>query len=67
MLGDNETSCILTKDLKSKNCTKHIDVMHHYLQGLVEEEELGIKWISSLSMFANGLTKALSIRFFKKY
>lgn len=38
MLGDNETSLTLTKNPESQNRTKHIDVMHHHVRGLVEME-----------------------------
>lgn len=67
MLGDNEMSLMLTRNLASQNCTKHIDVMHHHLQGLVEDGELGIEWISSLLMLADSLTKALPTGLFKKH
>lgn len=33
LLGDNETT--LTKDPESQNRTKHVDVMHHHVRGLV--------------------------------
>lgn len=65
ILGNNKTNFILTKNLENQNCIKHINMMHYYLQGLVEEGQLGIKWIPSLLMFADGLTKALSAEFFK--
>lgn len=43
MLGDNETSLILTRDLESQNYTKYIDVMYYYVQKLIENGELGIE------------------------
>ena len=61
LLGDNETSISLTKDVESQVRTKHIDVIHHHIRGLVEEEEICIKWIPGSSMLADGLTKALPI------
>lgn len=67
MLGDNETSLTLTKDHESQYRTKHIDVMHHHIRELVEEGELGIEWIHSSSMLADGLTKALPAGPFKKH
>ena len=57
MLGDNEISLTLTKDLESQNQTKCIDVMHHYIQRLVEDGELGIKWIPGVLMLTDGLWK----------
>ena len=67
VLGDNKTSLTLIKDIESQNCTKHTDVMHHHVRGLVKAEKLGIEWIFRSSILANSLTKALLIRFFKKY
>ena len=67
ILNDNEMSLTLTKDPESQNCTKHIDVMHHYMQDLLKKGELGIKWIPSSSMLADGLIKAFFARFFKKH
>lgn len=43
MLGDNETNFTLTKDPKSQNQIKHIDIMYHYIHGLVEDKELAIE------------------------
>ena len=43
ILGDNETSLTLTRDPESQNCTKHINVIYHYVQELVENGKLTIK------------------------
>lgn len=67
MLGDNETNLILTKDPKSQNRTKHINVIHYYICRLVENEELAIEWIESSAIFTNRLTKSFFIGLFKKY
>ena len=67
MLGDNETSLTLTKDPESQNRTKHIDVMHHHVRELVENGELGIEWVPSSSMLADGLTKSLPVASFKRH
>ena len=67
MLDDNETSLILTKNLKSQNWTKHIDVIYHNVQKLVEDGELVMNWIASLLMLAYDITKVLYIILFKKY
>lgn len=60
MLNDSKTSLNLTKDPESQNRTNYIDMIYHHLQGLVEERELKIEQISSSSMLANSLKKALS-------
>lgn len=54
-------------DLKSQNLMKHIDVMYHYIRGLMEDRELAIKWIKSFAILTNSLSKAFFIRLFKKY
>ena len=43
MLSDNKTSLTLTKDPKSQNQIKYIDVIYHHLRGLVEDRELTIE------------------------
>lgn len=67
MLNNNEISLILTMDPKSQNLIKHIDVIYHYIRGLMEDRELAIKWIKSFAILANSLSKAFFIRLFKKY
>lgn len=67
MLGDNETSLTLTRDPESQIRTKHIDVTHHHIRGLVDEGELSIEWIARSLMLADGLTKALPAAPFKKH
>ena len=67
MLDDHEISFTLTRDLESQNCTKHIDMIHHYIYELVEDGEISIKWILSTDMLADGLTKALPAGLFKRH
>ena len=43
MLKDNKTSLTWIKNLESQNCTKHINVIYHYVQKLVDKGKLGIK------------------------
>lgn len=67
MLGDNKISLILIKNPESQNYTKYIDVIHHHIWGLVDNGELGIKWIWNSFMLADGLTEALHVGPFKKH
>lgn len=67
MLKDNKTSLTLTRDPESQNRTKHIDVIHHHVQGLMKDGKLIIDWIASSAMLADGLTKALPIAAFKRH
>lgn len=41
--------------------------MHHHVQKLVKDRQSRIKWILSLSILADNVTKALLARLFKKY
>lgn len=41
--------------------------MYHYIQALVEERELKIELILSLSIFADNFTKAFFIGLFKEH
>lgn len=43
MLNSNKTNLMFTRDLKSQNCTKHMNIMHHHVQVLVEDEKLKIE------------------------
>ena len=65
MLGDSETSLTLTRDSEGQNRTKHIDVIHHHIYGLVENGKISIKWILSIDILADDLTKALPAGPFK--
>lgn len=67
MLNNNKTRLTFTKNLKSQNDNNHINVMHHHIQKLVENKELGIKWISSSLILIINLTKVLLIGLFKRY
>lgn len=43
ILGNNETNLILTRDLESQNQTKHVNIMHYHVHGLVEDGKRAIK------------------------
>lgn len=60
-------SIALTKNAKSQQYTKHIDVQHHYIRKLIEKGKLTVTWIPSLEMLANEMTKALPTESFRKY
>ncbi len=67
ILSDNEISFTLIKDPKSQNRIKHIDMKHYHVRRLVDKRELGIEWIFSPLILANGLLKALPAAAFKKH
>ena len=43
MFDNNKTNFILTRNPKSQNRSKNIDVIHYHVQGLVEKKQLKIK------------------------
>lgn len=67
MLSDNEISLTLTKNPKSQNQTKYIDVIYHYIHKLINDRELAIEQIKKSAMLADGLIKTFPIGSFKKY
>lgn len=60
-------SFTLTKDLKSQNQNKQIDVIYHHVRGLIEDRQLAIEWIKCFTILVDGLTKAFPTRPFKKH
>lgn len=42
MFKDNKTSFTLTRDPKSQNCIKLINIMHQQIEKLVEDKELDV-------------------------
>lgn len=67
MLGDNKTSLTLTKNSKSQNQTKHINVMQYHIRALGEDRELAINLIASFVMIADSFTKILPVALFTKH
>lgn len=67
ILKNNKTSLTLIRDPKSQNRIKYIDVIHYYIQRLVEDRELAIDLIASSTMLANSLTKVLLIAIFRRH
>jgi len=43
LLNDNELSLKLMHNVKQHSYTKHIDVQHHYIQNMINDEELIVK------------------------
>lgn len=67
ILGDNKISLTLTKDPENYNYTKHIDMIHHYIHESIDNEELRIVLIQSLTMLVNRLPKVFPAGSFKKH
>ena len=59
MLEDNEGAIALAENPISSSNSKHIDVRHHFLRELVENEKITVEHVSSEDQHADILTKAL--------
>lgn len=66
LLGDNESSIPLTRNAESQNRTKHIDVIHHFVRGVVEDGELEVNWVPGPAMLADAMTKSLPVQQFRR-
>jgi hypothetical protein len=67
LLGDNQKSLELANKTQSQNRTKHIDVQHHFVQGIIERGKVSMSWVPTDSMLADGFTKALPIHTFERH
>ena len=59
VLEDNEGAIALAENPISSSNSKHIDVRHHFLSELVENEKITVEHVSSEDQHADILTKAL--------
>ena len=59
VLEDNEGAIALAENPISSSNSKHIDVRHHFLRELVENEKITVEHVSSEDQHADSLTKAL--------
>lgn len=66
MLDNNEINLILIRDSGNQNWKKHVNVFHHHVCRLLEDEKLDINWIENSAILVVKLIKALSIALLKK-
>jgi hypothetical protein len=59
IMSDNQGSIALAKNPKHHSRTKHIDVQHHFIREVVEDEVVELKYCRTEDMVADVLTKAL--------
>ena len=59
VLEDDEGAIALAENQISSSNSKHIDVRHHFLRELVENETITVEHVSSEDQHADILTKAL--------
>jgi hypothetical protein len=64
---DNKSVISLIKSGVHSTKGKHIDINYHYIQDIVEKGEIKVKFISSIEMVADPMTKGLSLEKFKEH
>lgn len=67
LLSDNESSIPLIMNAKSQNCTKYIDIIQHFVRGVVEDGEVEVNWVLGPAMLADATTKGLPAQQFKRH
>ena len=67
MRGDNQGAIALTKNPHLHERSKHIDVCYHYIRDLVEKGKLGVEYVPTSEMPADGFTKPLARVAFERF
>ena len=67
LLDDNKLSIKLMYNVKQYSYRKHIDVYHHYIQNMINDEELIVEWVTTENMLMNELMKVLIKNIFWSY
>ena len=62
---DNKSTISLIKSEANSSKGKHIDVNYHYIQDIVEREEIKVHFVPSADMMANPMTKGLTLNQFR--
>ena len=57
--GDNLSSYQLARNPEFHSRTKHIDTIHHFVREQVDKKVIGLTYIDTKRMLADGLTKPL--------
>ena len=65
--GDNQASLCIAKNRGSGHTrTKHIDVKHHFIRDYIENEQISVKYCSTLCNVADLMTKSIvSVKLFE--
>ena len=59
ILGDNQASLNLVKNTEYHKQMKHIDIQHHYIRELVQDDYIHMEWVFTKEQLADRFTKAL--------
>jgi hypothetical protein len=64
---DNQSTIAIAKNPEFHDCTKHIDVRHHFLQQVVEDGTVELHYTPTGDQVTNALTKGLPPTLFSKF
>jgi alpha-D-ribose 1-methylphosphonate 5-triphosphate synthase subunit PhnH len=67
LLCDNETAVFFSKNNKSSDASKWIDIKYHVVRDKVKDGTIVIQHINMRAMLADSLTKALSPTLYKEH
>jgi len=63
---DNLSAINISKNLIQHSRTKHIDIRHHFIKDLVEENIVTLEHVATKEQLADIFTKALDAKQFEK-
>jgi hypothetical protein len=66
LLGDNQSSLALIRNLQVHKRSKHIDIYYHNIRDRKRRGQIKISYISTEDMVADGLIKLLSGPIFER-
>jgi len=59
LLNNNELNIKLVHNVKQHNYTKYINVQHHYIWNIINDEKLIVKWVAMKDILMNELMKII--------
>lgn len=67
MLSDNMFSIKIIKNDEFHKQAKHINIQHHFIRKLIEQNKISIDYLNTKDILANNFTKALEKLEFKNH
>ena len=67
LYGDNQASLLIVKDAQVSERSKHIDTAYHFVRELWRSKRVGISFVGTMDMKADGLTKATDHAAFRRF
>ena len=67
LYSDNQASLSIVKDAQVSERSKHIDTAYHFVRELWRSKRVGISFVGTMDMKADGLTKATDHAAFRRF